>query len=400
MTASFPALLISIREGVIDLSWGHPSPRLHPLAAMQQAVAQAFASTRVAALQYGAEQGFGPLLESLAAFLSQQVAYGMDMAPTTLFLTGGASQALDLTCTLLTRAGDTVWVEEPTYYLVQRIFADHHLRVMGVPTDASGLCTEALAAMLDDATLPRPTLLYTIPTFQNPTGSVLPAARRQALADLAQRYRFTVVADEVYQLLHYGPPPPLPLVAFDTSPQGNVVSLGSFSKILSPGLRLGWVQAHPHLIQRFVSAGMVASGGGLNQFTSALVHATIELGLLAQNIATLRETYGARVQALATALQANLPQDVSFTAPAGGYFFWLSCHDVDTAALLPLAQQAGVSYRPGPAFSAVGAFTQALRLSFALYEADELVQGVERLARAMGMYHEQQRKPCGMCREG
>ena len=171
MTDLLPALLISVPEGVIDLGWGHPSPRLHPLAAMQQAAAHVFAHTRVAALQYGAEQGFGPLLESLAAFLSQQDAYGMPVEPETLFLTCGASQALDMACTLLTHAGDTVFVEEPTYYLVQRIFADHHLNVIGVPTDADGLCPDALDAMLTDPTLPRPTLLYTIPTFQNPSGS-------------------------------------------------------------------------------------------------------------------------------------------------------------------------------------------------------------------------------------
>jgi DNA-binding transcriptional MocR family regulator len=389
MTAAFPSILIAIPEGVIDLGWGHPSPRLHPLEALQQATAHMFTRTPVASLQYGAEQGFGPLLESLAAFLSGPEAYAMPVPPETLFLTNGASQALDLACTLLTNAGDTVLVEEPTYYLVQRIFADHHLRVVGVPTDADGLQVDALAAMLDHATVPRPTLLYTIPTFQNPAGSVLPQARRQALIALAQRYGFVVIADEVYHLLHYGPPPPPPLLAFDPSPVGCVISLGSFSKILAPGLRLGWIQAHPPLVRRFVQAGMVASGGGLNQFAAALVHATIELGLLAQNIATLRATYGARVQALASALRMYLARDIRFITPAGGYFFWLTCApDVETETLLPLAQQVGVSYRPGQAFSAARLFPQALRISFALYETDELVQGVERLAKALALYRD------------
>jgi DNA-binding transcriptional MocR family regulator len=355
---------------------------------MQQAAEHAFATTRVAMLQYGAEQGFGPLLESLAAFLSQQEAYAMQVEPTTLFLSGGASQALDLTCMLFTQPGDTVFVEEPTYYLVQRIFNDHHLRLMGVPTDTVGLHTEALAAMLADPATPRPTLLYTIPTFQNPAGSVLPQERRQTLVQLAQQYRFTIVADEVYHLLHYGPPPPPPLVAFDSPDDGRVISLGSFSKILAPGLRLGWVQAHPALIRRFVQAGMVASGGGLNHFTAAVVHATLELGLLARNIATLRATYGERVQALAAALHTHLSWHMRWTVPGGGYFFWLQCQpDVDTEALLPLAHQAGVSYRPGQVFSAARTFPQALRVSFALYETDALVQAVARLARALEMYH-------------
>jgi DNA-binding transcriptional MocR family regulator len=356
---------------------------------MQQAAEHAFATTRVAMLQYGAEQGFGPLLESLAAFLSQQEAYAMQVEPTTLLLSGGASQALDLTCVLFTQPGDTVFVEEPTYYLVQRIFNDHHLRLVGVPTDPVGLHTEALAAMLADPVTPRPTLLYTIPTFQNPAGSVLPQERRQTLVQLAQHYRFTIVADEVYHLLHYGPPPPL--AAFDSPDDGRVISLGSFSKILAPGLRLGWVQAQPALIRRFVQAGMVASGGGMNHFTAALVHATLELGLLDQHIATLRATYGERVQALTAALHTHLSRQIHYTVPGGGYFFWLQCQpDVDTEALLPLAHQAGVSYRPGQAFSAARTFPQALRVSFALYETDALVQGAARLARALEMYHARQ----------
>jgi 2-aminoadipate transaminase len=394
MTGSFPALLIAIPDGVIDLGWGHPSPRLHPLAALQQATAQVFARTRVVALQYGAEQGFGPLLESLADFLSHQEAYGMRVTPDTLFVTSGASQALDLACTLFTRAGDTVFVEEPTYYLVARIFADHHLRVVGVPTDAAGLRADALAAMLHDPAVPRPRLLYTIPTFQNPSGSVLPLARRRELVELAQRHDFLVVADEVYHLLYYGVAPPPPLVACDTSEHGQVLSLGSFSKILAPGLRLGWVQARPTLIQRFIKAGMVASGGGVNHFAATLVQATIELGLLTQNIAALRATYGERVQGLVAAVQAHLAPHVRYSVPGGGYFLWLTCApDVDTEALLPLAQQLGVSYRPGQAFSPARAFPQALRLSFALYELDELTQGIVRLATALERYQ------CGLQQE-
>lgn len=384
MTTSLPSILISIPDGVLDLGWGHPSPRLHALEALQQAAAYAWTNTRAATLQYGAEQGFGLLLERLADFLSQQAAYGMQVAPANLFLTSGASQAIDFACTLFAREGDTIFVEEPTYHLVSDIFKDHHLKVTGVPTDADGLRTDALEAMLVDPSQPRPTMLYTIPTFQNPAGSVLALERRRALVNLAQRYGFLLLSDDVYQLLHYGPPPPPPLVAFDDSPQGCVISLGSFSKILAPGLRLGWVQAQPPLIKRFVTAGMVVSGGGLNHMTSTLVHAVLEQGLLEPNIDMLRTTYTARVQALATALNTVLPNKISFQIPGGGFFFWLMCQPhVDTAALLPTAQQAGVSYRPGSRFSPSGGFRNALRASFALYEIDELQEAVKRLAQVL-----------------
>ncbi|MDH3598844.1 MAG: PLP-dependent aminotransferase family protein [Candidatus Tectomicrobia bacterium] len=387
MTHPLPDLLISIPDGVLDLSWGHPSPRLHAVDALQEATAHALAKTGVATLQYGAEQGFGQLLESLADFLSRQDAYAMHVHPATLFLTCGASQAIDLICTLFAREGDTVFVEEPTYYLVSRIFTDHHLQVVGVPTDAEGLRVDALDAMLSDATVPKPALLYTIPTFQNPSGTVLSLERRQALVELAQRHGFLLLSDDVYQLLHYGPPPPPPLVAFDTTAPGCVISLGSFSKILAPGLRLGWVQANPAIIQRFIAAGMTASGGGLNHFVSTLVHAVLERDLLTSNIATLRAAYSERVQALAAALQTRLPHEISFAIPGGGYFFWLNCQPaINTETLLPLAQKAGVSYRPGPGFSPSKEFTQSLRVSFALYEVDALEQAVERLAQALAAY--------------
>ena len=144
MTASLPALLISIPKGVIDLGWGHPSARLHPLEAMQQATAYMFANTGTGTLQYGAEQGFGPLLESLAEFLSQQEAYAMHVEPETLLLTCGASQGLDLACTLLTHPDDTVFVEEPTYYLVQRIFTAGDIR--GTRAGVSSSIADASAA--------------------------------------------------------------------------------------------------------------------------------------------------------------------------------------------------------------------------------------------------------------
>ncbi len=386
MTSSFPSLLISIPDGVIDLGWGHPSPRLHPTEALAVAAQSVLGRRSAVPLQYGAVQGFGPLLESLAAYLSEQETYGGPVNPASLFLTAGASSAIDLSATLFARPGDTVIVEEPTYYLIEQIFVDHGLNVVGVPTDASGLDTDALADLLSAGDIPRPRLLYTIPTYQNPNGSVLPPARRRRLIELARRYGFIVLADEVYQLLHYGPPPPPPLAMLDDADgdAGGVISLGSFSKILSPGLRLGWVHAAPHIIRRFVDSGVAASGGGLNHFASTLAHATLELGLLPENVAQLRRVYSQRHDDVANILRAEMGDIVDFTPPGGGYFYWLTLRDgVDTDALLPAARESGVSYRPGTAFSAAGGFADALRISISLYETDELAQGIRRLAGAV-----------------
>ena len=376
-------MLISIPEGVIDLGWGHPSPRLHPVDTLRRAAEIALANGAPVPLQYGATQGYGPLLHSLAEFLSAQESYTAPVSPGELFLTAGASQAIDHATTLFTRTGDTVFVEEPTYYLIQSIFEDHGLNVVGVPTDNDGLRMDALEAMVESPDTPHPSMLYIIPTYQNPSGSVLPSDRRRKLVELARQYGFLIIADEVYNLLHYGEPPPPPIASFDTSEEGWVLSLGSFSKILAPGLRSGWIQARPPLIQRFANAGLTISGGGLNHFTSTLVHAVLEHGMLEDNIARLRRTYAERVVAMTAALQERLGESVEFTAPGGGYFFWLTFTDgTNTDTLLPAAQEHGVNYRPGTAFSASGAFTNAIRLAFALYEPDMLVEGIRRLAAA------------------
>ena len=381
--SSLPSLLISIPEGVIDLGWGHPSPRLHPVDVLRRATEIALVDGTPVPLQYGATQGYGPLLYSLAEFLSAQESYTSDVSPAELFITAGASQAIDHATTLFTQTGDTVFVEEPTYYLIQSIFEDHGLNVIGVPTDANGLRTDALEAMLESPDSPRPSMLYIIPTYQNPSGSVLPAERRRKLVELAQQHDFLVIADEVYHLLHYGAPPPPPIASFDDSDEGCVLSLGSFSKILAPGLRTGWIHACPPLIQRFANAGLTISGGGLNHFTSTLVHAVLEQGMLQDNIAVLRRTYAERVSAMSAALRERLGSTVEFTAPGGGYFFWLTFNDgTSTDALLPTAQERGVNYRPGTAFSASGGFTDAIRLALALYEPDLLAEGIRRLSAA------------------
>ena len=384
MTSPLPSLLISIPDGVIDLGWGHPSPRLHPTDALAAAAQSVLGQQSAVPLQYGAVQGFGPLLESLAAYLSTQDAYDGSIAPESLFLTAGASAAIDLAATLYATAGDTVIVEEPTYYLIEQIFVDHGLNVVGVPTDADGLDTSALETMLASDGFPTPRLLYTIPTYQNPNGSVLPLHRRRHLVELAQRHGFTVIADEVYQLLHYGSPPPPPMAMLDDSPDGCVISLGSFSKILSPGMRLGWVHASPNVVRRFVDSGVAASGGGLSHFSATLAHATLEMGILPDHIDTLRQVYGQRHDDVADLLHSEFSDSVEFTPPGGGYFYWLTLTDsINTDALLASAREAGVSYRPGTAFSSSGGFTDALRISISLYDTDELADGLRRLAAAI-----------------
>jgi len=325
-------------------------------------------------LAYGAMQGDGYLRRALAQFLSQ--GYGLPVEPAQLFITTGASQGLDLICTLFTQAGDTVFVEEPSYFLALRIFADHRLKPVGIPTDENGIIIEALEEKLARQ---QPVFLYTIPTFHNPSAVTLSAERRARLVELSQKYNFFIVADEVYHLLAYTATPPPPLAGHIEG--GSVLSLGSFSKILAPGLRLGWIQAGQPWLEKFVGSGLLDSGGGLNPFTSAMVRSALELGLQAEHLELLKKTYRERIEVMSTALQTHLPALASFVKPDGGFFIWLRLPEgVDTAALLSEARQQQVGFEPGVSFSSRDGLRNYARLCFAYYNSAQIAEGIERLA--------------------
>ncbi len=379
--------MLTRSDGVIDLAWGHPSDRLHPLTTLKPAIDEVFARGEIAALQYSGYQGYGPLIESLAGFLSDEPCYVEPVAPQNLYLGYGASHGLDVACTLFTRTGDTVWVEEPSYYLVRQILLDHGLNIVGVPTDENGMDVAAAAQMLASGDLPRPQLVYVIPTYHNPMGSVMPSDRRQRLVELAVENEFIVAADEAYHLLHYADPPPPTLATYDRSECGAVVSLGSFSKILAPGIKLGWVHARPKLVERYTYAGSNFSGGN-NNFAAAIVDVAIRTGLLAEHLANLRQIYRERVTVMDRALAGYLP-DARFQVPSGGYYFWLRLpEEVDTRALERCALEAGVTMRSGPAFSGQSLFENCLRVCFALSEPDEIEEGLRRLGTAYAVIRE------------
>jgi 2-aminoadipate transaminase len=257
--------------------------------------------------------------------------------------------------------------------LALRIFADHDLRVVSIQTDESGLVIEALEEALQGH---HPRFLYVIPTFQNPSGHTLTLERRVQLVSLAQQYGFLILADEVYHFLSYTQSPPRCFGTFADSE--HVISLGSFSKILAPGLRLGWMQAGPKVIRRIISCGMLDSGGGMNPFTSAIVRSLIESGGLEQNIGTLVDTYGARVKVMDQYLRRYLPE-AEYISPHGGYFFWVRLPEVDAQELQSEAQAYKVGLRPGIRFSSQGGLRDRIRLSISFYEAEQIEQGLERL---------------------
>jgi len=363
---------MDIPPGFIDLGMGNPDIDLLPLDLLGRAAETHFAAGDRRSLQYGVEQGDGNFRRALADFLTK--AYGVHVDPGLLFVTAGASSALDLLCTLYTHPGDVIFVEEPSYFLALRIFEDHGLRVVPIPTDNDGLCIDIMVEKLAEF---NPMFIYIIPTFQNPSGVTLSQVRREKLVELAQLFNFLVVADEVYHFLPYNQTPPQAFAAYAEHVE-QVISVNSFSKILAPGLRLGWIQAHGAVIERLAGSGLLDSGGGMNPFTSALVREVIESGGLEKNIASLRMEYAGRLYALDAALLKYLPA-AKYTLPQGGFFFWVHLPGVDAADLRRNVQDYKVDLRQGALFSSQGGKQEYMRLSFCFYGPEALEAGVKRL---------------------
>jgi len=362
---------------IIDFAKGHPSEDLLPVDLLRTAADGYFDSALPEDLNYGKRQGDPRFLETLAEFLSR--GYGATATADGLFVTAGNSQALDLACTQFTDYGDTIFVEEPTYSRTYRIFSDHGLNLVGIPLYEGGIDLDVLETELARA---RPKFVYTIPTCHNPGGQTLSASGRRRLIELSQEHDFLIVADEVYHFLSYFAKSP---AAFGSMADGDtVLSLGSFSKILAPGLRLGWIQSSPRLTDRLLENGALCSGGSLNHFTSLVVGHAIEMGLLEAHILRLCDAYRHRLETMDAALHEHLNERASWRRPDGGYFFWLQLAGVLHAAdLLPKAEQRGVHFDPGEDFSCCGGLRDHLRLSFARYDDAVIREGIARLGAAL-----------------
>lgn len=365
---------LGLPEGMIHLGIGQPSPSLLPARLLNEAASDVLSGGSTDYLAYGNARGNPGFRDILAGFLTDFMP-GDIPDPRSLFVTNGNSQALDLVCTLFSKPGDTVFVEEPSYFLALDIFRDHGLNLVSIPVDDQGLITGVLAEKLE---FHDPAFLYTIPVYHNPASVTLSRERREELVRICGERDLLIVADEVYQYLNYTDEPPPSLAGF--CDQCPILSLGSFSKILAPGLRLGWIQSHPDLVKKLAGSGLLVSGGGLNPFTSEIVGRVIETGRLAANIRQLKQVYGDRILSFCRDLSACLPDSVRFSVPDGGYFIWIRFPDgIDTNSFRKTAQKNHVDFYPGTYFSHRRGLGAWMRLSFALYEPEVLAQGARRL---------------------
>ena len=382
MNLSFADVQYDLRPGIVELKAGHPDLALLPADGLMQATQVILEREAAQALSYGAEQGPDCLIQQLCGWLERME--GAKPRGEQMMITGGASQALDMLCLLLTRPGDIALVASPTYHLALHVLRDHQLEILSVPSDSEGLQVDALEETLKSlqGRQNQPRLLYLVSTFNNPTGITLDVARRKAVAELARQYDLIVVEDDVYYQLWYDQPPPPSI--YNLSGSEAVIRLGSFSKILAPGLRLGWMMAAPRIVQHCIQSGVLDSGGGLGHFTAHVAAAFIELGLLDDHVKTLRAKYSERRNLLIDALADNMPNDCHWGTPPGGFYVWLRLpKEINSTVFLRTAEDAGVSYIPGVKFFAQGGGENYCRLNFTMVALNELAEGAYRLASAL-----------------
>jgi len=376
-------LLQGVAPGQISFIYGHPDPTLYPLADLRSLLAQVLdAEHGPFALGYGPEQGHRPLIDYLRQkFLHDE---GLVVEQENLLLTLGSTYAVNLITCLYTRPDDVVFVEAPTYHDAIAVFRDYPLQLRQIPVDDEGLRVDALARALEDTLYKgqRPALLYTVPNFQNPSGVTLSEERRRRLLSLVRGYDMYIIEDDVYRDLCYeGDVPPSLYALAGGDP---VLRVGSFSKILGPGLRLGWVMAAPRHIERLTRSGVMRMAGGANPLTAHLVAAYCQQGLLEPHIAELVAAYRARRDVMLAALEAHMPEGVRWTRPRGGFFVWVTLPEgLSAREVLARTWQQGVAFVPGDEFFATGGGTNHLRLAFSFVPPADIERGIQVLGEAI-----------------
>ena len=375
-----------IRPGIIELRWGTPDLSLLPIDEVGAAVQEMLPLAGPPALDYGTTQGPEVLRAALAVRIARSE--GRAVALDEIAITDGISPALHQLAALLVRPGDAVLVEATAYSLALRLLRDLGIEPVSVPFDANGLDVDRLPGVLADVRAQgrRPRLLYTVPTFHNPTGISLADERRRRLVELAVEEDLLIAEDDVYRELWYDRPAPSSLWRLAGEVDGgadHVIRLGSFSKSLAPGLRCGFLTASSEHVRRYTESGLIDSAGCLSQFTSLIVAALLRDGAYDRIVTRYRQAYGERRDALVSGLKDALPDGCSCTEPEGGYFVWVSLPPGLTAARLKtFAEEAGVSFVGGRHFSVAGD-DHGLRLCFAMYAPEELTDGAARLGRAI-----------------
>ena len=378
MNSAQKIIQVEIPKDVISLKLGQPSLSNLPIDTLREASDIFFSQKTPKPLQYGLMQGNEEFRCNLAKFLTKRYEKS-NVNSSELLITNGASNALDMICTLYTKAGDTVFVEDPTYFIISKIFSDHKLNIISIPTDKNGMRLDVLEEKLKKIS---PVFIYTIPTFQNPSSTTTSEKHRKNFIEICSSYSCFIVADEVYHLLKYFDKIPKPLIDYDRN--GKVISINSFSKIFAPGIRLGWLHTNnTDAMDRITNSGLLFSGGGLNPFTSAIMSELIKNDLLDKHLDYLLCTYRKRMTVLTDSLRKYLNNYVDFEEAKGGYYTWVKIKKgISLSELEDTCRKFKVLFLPGTYCSVKGNFNDYMRLCISYHNPSEIEEGVKRIAQA------------------
>ncbi len=369
------------KPGIISFAGGFPDPALFDVEGIRMATDQVLSNNPGPVLQYGATEGWNPLRERLSVHMAKK---GITAKPEEIITTTGSQQALDLIGKTMIDPGDKVIVEGPTFLATIQCFRLYGANVIGAPIDADGVKVDELEKLIVEY---KPKLIYLVPTFGNPSGAMLSLARRKRVLQLAAQYKVLVVEDDPYGELYFGAPPPPTMLAMSDQVPGSrewIAYCGSFSKVLSPGLRVGWMIAQPQLLANAVMCKQFSDAHTSN-LTQAIAAQYLGLNRMDTALTLVRKTYAERAQTMADCLKKDLGDALTFSQPQGGMFFWtrLTAPNADASEFAKRAIEKMVAFVPGAPFYATDVDRATLRLSFATADVGKIVEGVGRLGAAL-----------------
>jgi DNA-binding transcriptional MocR family regulator len=373
------------KPGIISFAGGFPDSALFDVDGIRQASLAALEQDPGAALQYGATEGYGPLREQLVALMAHKGV--ADLRAEQLIVTTGSQQALDLLGKVLINPGDKVIVEGPTFLATINCFRLYGADLVSAPIDGQGVEPDALERLI---AAHRPKFVYIIPTFGNPSGALLSLARRKAVLEMAVKYQTLIVEDDPYGDLYFGEAPPPSLLALSSQVPGSrdlLVHCGSLSKVLSPGLRVGWMVGPAELLARATMCKQF-SDAHTSTFAQATAAQYLQSGRMPATLDRVRQVYAQRAQTMGDALRSELGDAIEFVQPQGGLFVWARLTGAggkssDAAAFAKRAIERGVAFVPGMPFYCAHGDLATFRLSFATAAEDKIRDGVARLAKAL-----------------
>jgi len=370
--------------GIISFAGGFPDSAMFDVEGLKEASSRALSEEAGGALQYGATEGYEPLRTQLAAFMKGK---GVEVEPSGLIVTTGSQQALDLLGKTLISPGDKVIVEGPTFLATIQCFRLYGAQLISAPIDANGVKTDELEALIAEH---KPKFVYLIPTFGNPSGAMLSLERRKKVLELAVKYQTLVVEDDPYGDLYFNDAPPPSILSLSQDVPGSrelLAHCGSLSKVLSPGLRIGWMIAPAELLAKATMCKQF-SDAHTSTFAQATAGQYLKSGRMPATLANVRKVYGERARTMGAALKRELGDAIAFEQPGGGLFFWARLtgaggKERDATVFAKKAIEQLVAFVPGAPFFAEKPDLATLRLSFATANVEKIEEGIARLGKAL-----------------